>query len=448
MDIKSDQIFDPIHGFVVYNNLEKLLIQSEPFYRLRFIRQTGCVFLLYPGATHTRFDHSIGVMHLATKIYEALIRKLEEENETLPAISNKKQYNYWKQIVRLAALCHDLGHLPLSHTFEKEVFGKMGHELMTYRIIHSFFLKEIWKPIAISLKVSIKKLVDDITAVALGRHFFQICTQEKKDPPIFSSWTKVLSEIITSDFFGADRIDYLLRDGHFTGLVYGMFDYPQIIDTLRFFKRGKDLEIGVTHSGIQAVEGLILTRYFMFIRVFYHPQVKSYSILFQTFFKEAFKNKKKGFQDPQKFIYFTDNEFFAELTLAGCDINHPAHKIAEKITHFNYYKPVRISYENSISQKSQLTRHLNILKSKHGDLINLHFCEEFLKQRDHKKILPSWMQKGFLVGSHFRGQVKSSHQYSEMIQKIPSTITPWIFIDPSIYSKVTSYLKKYKLFEC
>lgn len=448
MDIKYDQVLDPVHGFIDYNHLEKCLIHSRPFHRLKFIRQTGCVFLLYPGANHTRWDHSIGVMHLTTKIYEALIKRLREEKEIIPPIATQSRYAYWRQVVRLAALCHDLGHLPLSHTFEKEVFGKVGHELMTYRIIHSSLLKEVWQKIAIFLKVSIKRLIYDISAVALGAHFFRIALQETQKKPLFCSWRYVLSQIITSDFFGADRIDYLLRDAHFTGVVYGVFDYPQIIDTLRFFKKGKHLALGITHSGMQAVEGLILARYFMFVRVFYHPQTNSYAILFQSFFKKAFKNLKKDLQNPETFVQWTDNEFFSELTRATYDIFHPGHEAALKIAQFNYYKPIRIVYKKKAFAKKIWNKHLHVLKLKYKNLIDLHFYEAFVKKNSQKSTLPFWLEKSFLVGTHFRGKVASSEHYSEMISKIPSTMTPWVFVDPSIYTPVVRYLKKYGLFEC
>ena len=125
------RIFDPVHGFIHCNEIESALVDTEPFQRLRYIHQLGISYLVYPGGTHTRFEHSLGTMHLGTQIFEK--------------IAPKEDRDYWRQIVRLAALCHDLGHLPFSHVAEKLMLGPSGHEGWTLKIIRSPYLKPIWE---------------------------------------------------------------------------------------------------------------------------------------------------------------------------------------------------------------------------------------------------------------------------------------------------------------
>src|SRR3990167_8889868 len=96
------KIYDALHGFIRFNPIEQKLIDSAPFQRLRFIHQLGIAYFVYPGATHSRFEHSLGTMEIATRIAQQIGASAD-----------------WVQIIRLAALCHDLGHLPFSHDAEE-----------------------------------------------------------------------------------------------------------------------------------------------------------------------------------------------------------------------------------------------------------------------------------------------------------------------------------------
>ena len=112
------EIRDPIHVFIRYSSDERSVLDSRPFQRLRHVHQLALTYLVYPGATHRRFEHSLGTMELAGKIFDVVTN---EDNihpmvrELLPDIVNRERLPYWKQVVRMAALCHDVGHLPFSH---------------------------------------------------------------------------------------------------------------------------------------------------------------------------------------------------------------------------------------------------------------------------------------------------------------------------------------------
>jgi len=251
------KIYDPIHGFIRFNSFEKDLIDSMPFRRLQGIHQLGIAFLIYPGATHTRFEHSLGTMELASKIFDQIHTK-----------SPIPDGPYWRQIVRCAALCHDLGHLPFSHAAERELLGPLGHEQWTYALIMSPYLMDFWHILGIQFGISSSCVAKDVAKISLGEG--RLLSLGKKE--LFTPWDTLLSQIICADFFGADRIDYLLRDAQCTGVSYGLFDYHQLIDTLTCLP---DLRLGLEEDGVESCEALFLARFFMHKRVYQYSSVKA-----------------------------------------------------------------------------------------------------------------------------------------------------------------------------
>jgi len=242
------KICDPVHGFIRFGELEQRVIDSRPFQRLRYIRQMGVAYLIYPGATHTRFEHSLGVMELVTRIYNTISHDLPEERVA-----------YWRQILRLAALCHDMGHLPFSHTAEQVLLPEGGHEGMTLEMIRSDELRCIWRELG-------EEAENDIIKLAVSDSGIELASIEK-----------LLSQIITEDNFGADRIDYLIRDAYYTGVGFGHFDYHQLIDSLRILPVKGGLALGVAAGGIQSVESLWIARYMMYARVYQHPKSRAFT---------------------------------------------------------------------------------------------------------------------------------------------------------------------------
>src|ERR1039458_1420049 len=117
MSSKLHEIRDPIHAFVRLDSDERRVLDSAPCQRLREIHQLALTYLLYPGATHRRFEHSLGVMELAGRVFDVVTDRdnvLPEVQEALPEITQKNQLGYWRSALRVAALCHDIGHLPVS----------------------------------------------------------------------------------------------------------------------------------------------------------------------------------------------------------------------------------------------------------------------------------------------------------------------------------------------
>ena len=143
---REHEFRDPIYAFINVRAAERQIIDSRPFQRLRHIHQLALTHLVYPGATHRRFEHSLGVMETATKIFDAVTNKnnilFQEIRDIFP---DDQDVSYWRSILRAAALCHDLGHLPFSHAAEKELLPEgRDHESITVDIIKSEEMEEIW----------------------------------------------------------------------------------------------------------------------------------------------------------------------------------------------------------------------------------------------------------------------------------------------------------------
>lgn len=317
------KIYDSVHRFIHVDPLESDLINSRPFQRLHYIHQLGVTYFVYPGGTHRRFEHSLGVMELATRMYDEVT--MGDPPACLPEAYQKllsdfvpsigcQEHRYWRRILRLAALCHDLGHLPFSHTAEHEILGPGGHESWTSQIIESAYLSPIWA--ALQEEYPSAGVKEDVIKISLG---------EAKYGHPFSPWERVVSAIITGDFFGSDRIDYLLRDSQCTGLAYGLFDYHQLIEMLKIIpaeEGSTDLALGVEENGIESCEALLLARHYMHKRLYQYASVKSYSFHLARFMGGVYYDLG---EDLERYISMTDNEVLSELNRASLDPNHPGH---------------------------------------------------------------------------------------------------------------------------
>jgi HD superfamily phosphohydrolase len=130
----SHEVRCPIHGFIRFNNLERSLIDSRPLQRLKHIHQLAMTYQVYPGATHRRFEHSLGVMDLAGRAFDSLMRreKLPYGAALMAEAADDDARGYWRQVLRIAALLHDTGHLPFSHAAESELLLMTGGQLAVW----------------------------------------------------------------------------------------------------------------------------------------------------------------------------------------------------------------------------------------------------------------------------------------------------------------------------
>ena len=228
------RIRDPIHGLIEFSEREKKLIDTPVFQRLRRIRQLAMAFLVYPGALHTRFDHSIGVMHIAGRICNEL--KKVRRNKVTKADIEK---------IRFAALLHDIGHGPFSHTSE-EILTSANNTDKDEGDSNADS-KQISKKIHEKITVDIIQTDQDIKRVldSDDERNFVVKLIEDKD---MWDWQR---NIISSEL-DADKMDYLLRDAYFAGVKYGQYDLEQIIESCRIYAEGDTTALVMSSEGIYA----------------------------------------------------------------------------------------------------------------------------------------------------------------------------------------------------
>jgi HD superfamily phosphohydrolase len=211
---------DTVHGFIRLDDLAISLMDTHEMQRLRRVKQLGFANLVYPGANHTRFEHSLGVLHLA----ELLLNRLNVDG--LQDIKNE---------IRAAALIHDVGHMPLSHTIESVLVEKYGKG-------HEYF--------------------------QIGGELLEVVDQFGLDEVLIETLIRgesPFSQIISCDV-DIDRMDYIVRDEYYTGVAYGTVDYMRLIDEMDFIND----QLVIREGGIQAVESLLVSRFLMFPTVYFH----------------------------------------------------------------------------------------------------------------------------------------------------------------------------------
>lgn len=281
------EVRDPVHGFIYFNETEMEIVNTAVFQRLRYIRQLAFTHLVYPGAEHSRFAHSMGVMEFATKMFDTLTMK----NLAKVKKWNKARVRRNRQLLRLAALLHDAGHAPFSHASEELLQG-VKHEEISRRFILS-------DPIA-SLVNKFKKDLG-ITAEDVAGFF----SAKNIDPDIV-----FLKEIFAGEI-DADKLDYLYRDSLFTGVHYGRFDYQRLIQSLCLIEDPDDVGnfvMAIEHGGLHALEAMVLARYFMFTQVYFHKIRRAYDHHLLDFLK---KYVKKYPPSLREYVKWDDNVVFS-----------------------------------------------------------------------------------------------------------------------------------------
>jgi HD superfamily phosphohydrolase len=267
----TGEITDPIHKYIRITDLEKKLIDTEVFQRLRKIRQLAGAHLVYPSAQHTRFEHSIGAMHLAGLAAETLLDKgyiaYKEDVESL----------------RIAALLHDIGHGPFSHLFE-EVLRANESTKLTHEIIGKKIIKE--------------SIIIDI----LGKYGYDgdyVCKLS------FGESQKMFYDEIIAGSLSADIMDYLPRDSFFTGAEYGKVDYHRLISSLEVLSND---HLGINKSAINSLESMLISRYQMFKAVYFHKTVRAGEVMLLHSLMSADKQLNFSNFCIEEYLDYTDEK--------------------------------------------------------------------------------------------------------------------------------------------
>jgi HD superfamily phosphohydrolase len=342
----------PVHGFVPFNDWEREIISQPAFQRLRRIRQLAWTDLIYPGAMHTRFEHSLGVMHTATLLYDSVVQKsravlVEQRAYTDDGLQRDRQ------LVRLAALLHDVGHPPFSHSaedlFPEQDGGskRFAHEDYSAAIIRGELRGAIEDH---SLNQNTELTADKIASLIEGS------TAAKRS--LF--WRGLIS-----GHLDADRMDYLLRDSHHIGVHYGRFDFRRLISSVVAI-RGEGAEsprLGIEEGGWHAAEALVLARYFMFTQVYFHKT----RVAYDWHMREALKVMLPGGHFPKpvgaelkEFLQWDDWRVLG--LLASGEGGEDGKRIAERNHYREIYHTPEVCDEKDLSD-------LEAVKVKLGDLL-------------------------------------------------------------------------------
>jgi uncharacterized protein len=389
-------IHDPIHGTIRLSNLEMDIVEHPLFRRLHNVRQNSFLYNVFPSAKHTRFEHSIGVMHLAGKMFEALLENgdIADKSGDIADLSNINELlertegvgiNLYKLFeddisklnlafkqLRVAALLHDIGHGPLSHLFDS--YAPTVEEFLN--ILNTDEQNEIL--------LAIKKLLEDYAQeknsetnqiriehehVSIYFTYRILKNLSKKHSEIDDKFIKnvltilnpelslgeiivgeynvikLLNDIVASAPIDCDRMDYLKRDSYFAGVPYGNYSEERVLKSfLPYVNKDKEIRLGIKESGLHAVENFLLARYELYVQVYGHKtneacnamldDLKGDNLPFSTWAKEYSENVEKF---EQLYIDLSD-EFFMKKLLSKVD--ETRRKTLERIIKRDLWKRV------------------------------------------------------------------------------------------------------------
>ncbi len=281
------EIRDPVHGSIHILKEQEPIIKAAFFQRLRNIKQLGFSEFVFPGATHTRFIHSIGVMNIGNHAFDKLFKDHEQTADILRI----------KETFKLACLLHDIGHAPLSHSTEivmpqlselkipsmflsnkdKAKDRQATHEDYTIKAIADSSFAESFKSIESTFGVERRYIADLIVGATTDEAYFTIKG---------INYFPLLHQLVSSEL-DCDRMDYLLRDSYFCGVSYGSYDLDWLLDNLEPAIIDGVATLGISERAVVTFDDFLLSRYHMFVMVYFHYRAVCLEQLLQRYFKTA-----------------------------------------------------------------------------------------------------------------------------------------------------------------
>lgn len=402
----QNRVRDPIHGFIHFSDTEKKIIGLKEFQRLRNIKQLAFTYYVYPGAMHSRFEHSLGVMELATRAVSHLLKNnyaLIEARLSRVGLSVQKAVD----CLRLVALLHDIGHLPFSHGAEGVLPSGKKHEDVSITVIRSMEDK-----------------LDEWYFAGATDLVVQLIQKEPVVPEL-----GFLKNILSGQI-DVDRMDYLIRDSFHCGVKYGTFDYARLLETILVIE-GETGGVGlaIDYGGVQALEALLLARYYMYTQVLYHRTRRIYDIYLQKYLEE----RKVAFDNLMNVMDVDDLDWTIEMRRVAEKAKEPGHRWAKYIVKREHHSSV---YETDVFAGAKarfLSDHIySKLKAEFPD--HDFIIDSNAKGTIHKFVLPDDEDMGdfFYVRTKQR-QYKLITEVSKIIRDMPK-----VFHVIRIYAKSNS----------
>lgn len=317
MDIR-----DPLHGSIGLNAAESAVVDSPAFQRLRNIKQLGFGELSFPGATHSRYIHSIGAFHLSGIAFDSIFK-------TFP-FANRDSTKRFRQALRLGALLHDVGHGPLSHSTEEVMPALKDLNMGAYKKSNRTKANHEDYAIKIILDSPLTKIIEDNFSDIKPIHIACLIDPSLECPDDFFmesgfSLRPILSQIVSSEL-DVDRMDYLNRDSYFCGTSYGKIDLDWLISNLTYHQHKDQLNLAISRRAMYTFDDFLISRHHMYLMIYFHHK----SIVYDEMLHRFLKSDDCGYKIPadiNEYLNYTDYHFYEHIARSS---NPWARRITEK----------------------------------------------------------------------------------------------------------------------
>ncbi len=436
------EIRDPIHGTLSISRPETLVLDSPAFQRLRMIKQLGFSEFSFPGATHSRYIHSLGVSYLAGVAFDFIFKDFE--------FSTPEKRKNLRQVLRLGALLHDIGHGPLSHTTEEvmpllkelsvKVYSqrvqthgqgsfidqsqiKSNHEDFTIKFVTDSHLTEIltkafpdFEPYHVACLID-KQLSDK-------DDFF-------KDQGL--NFRLILSQIVSSEV-DVDRMDYLLRDAYFCGTSYGKVELNWLLGNFKYHIQDDNVHLALDRRALYTFDDFLLSRHHMYLMVYFHHK----SIIYEEMLYRYLTSPDCLYKLPadiEEYVSFTDFSLYENMA-------HSKNPWAKRISQRNSFK---VLFENHVSNESLRTEKINNILKEAG--IESIIASSKSRLSKYHGLLPQEESPSIFVVDPYdpHGQPVSIEACTEIFQKYEGArIIERVYVSPENLEMAQALLKKLK----
>ncbi len=421
------EIRDPIHGSIQLNDGEVAVIESVEFQRLREIKQLGFSEFSFPGATHNRFLHSIGVSFVAGQVFDSIFRAYP--------FSKVSVKNRFRQTVKLASLLHDIGHGPLSHTTE-QVMPQL--KKLNIKIFNDQNLDQTRQ--ANHEDYTIKFVTDSTVADIIKAHFPDILPEHVAflidknltcEDSLFTdggiNFRPILSQIVSSEL-DADRMDYLERDSFFCGINYGKIDKDWLMQNLTLHIVKDTAYLALNRRALYAFDDFLISRHHMNLMVYFHHK----SIIYEEMLNRYLSSPDCKFFIPAdhiEYINYTDYKLYEHLDTVD---NQWAQRIAQR-------KPYRVALELHNQEYERIERVKKMFQEKKADVIH---ASSNVRLSKYHSTNPEERMNIFVVDQYDRWDVPSPiNSATQIFQKYEGArVIDRFYVAPEKYADIKKML--------
>lgn len=387
----NSNILDPIHGLIKVSEIEKWIFSQRPFSRLRRIKQNTFLYLVFPSANHTRFEHSIGVMYLAHQIYlnanenystgifkKSKYKLNDTSNFDFFSVYNELSENeeLLVQELRIAALLHDVGHGPMSHLFDHYTISgnqfleiiKADTEIQEYELNFMNLLKDLDDTIEHEVVscLFVIKIINQLKKI--DSQYNTKFNEEQKNiiaklsikriiqmiEPNFNSESELkfkgkdygnfFSSIISSFPLDADRMDYMARDSYFSGVNYGLYDKSRLMMSFIPINESGKISLAIKESGIDSIIRFIQSRTHLYNQVYFHKTNRAANTMLDFACQKLAEshpiNEAKDYAEFEDFYWKNSDETFLWNTLKTKIVTNPESEVLDELLERNLVKRI------------------------------------------------------------------------------------------------------------